>query len=174
MKFNRFLFFILLVLFQLSSVAEEPKTLAFKCGYVQNRFLKKSDLKLRSKGYIRIEKNQDVVWMQTEPFHNRVLIQSDKVFQVVDGNPIEMDSPVMQEVAKIMSTVVKGDEESLANHLQVIKKESKSEYIPKEKKLQKVLEKVESEKAEYIKTIKILERGQNSLQLFFSNCSLIP
>lgn len=163
------LIFIFFLLVNFSYASEVVKT-NFKCGYHQTRVLKELNVELKSKGYVIVKGENDIVWMQTEPLLNRIELSKEGTFQIVDNKKIELKNPIMEKMVQFMSDFLKGNFNLLNEMFVISEKDEAKLLIPKDEKMAKVIESFEIEFKSYIHKFYMSEKSGNGIKILFHNC----
>lgn len=138
--------------------------------FIQEKILKDFDMKIISKGSIKIANNK-LFYTLKEPFYQEVLISNDGIFNKINDNWIKTDNEFDKEV---FLDLLKLDIEKLKNKFNYDIEKQSSGYLIKLKPnnliISKIFNEIIIEIDNTIKSILIIEKnGDTTLNKYYTN-----
>ncbi len=129
---------------------------SFKANFSQIRFIKASNIKLKSEGNI-LKKETSVIWKQIKPFEN-----------IIDLSK-ETKNPIAKRMGDTILSVVKGNLKKLKKDFFIQKKRNRIVLTPKEELYKKFLKSIEVSGKKYIDKFILKELSGNYIEIKFSD-----
>lgn len=139
----------------------------FQTSFEQERFIKSTDLRLKSGGDLKIINGAELFWHQKIPFEHMIVMTKDSIKSGETGDLKPVKEPMAKYMAKIMFNLFNGSIEELKT---LFKISEGSDYLllrPKDKTMAKFIEHIRVEGSAKIEEIRLSEKSGNYLFIEF-------
>lgn len=153
----------------------------FQCEFSQTRQLKEMNLNLQSSGEFVLSQQKGVIWQQTAPFPQTMVMTEKQIYQSVTGSVqiiSAKEQPQLFHFTQLMSDVLQGNWQALGDYFDLQSQATqKSEWqvllTPKKAPFQQIFNQIALTGDKTIKSVLIQDKQGDSTHLQFQHCKAL-
>lgn len=145
----------------------------FTSDFKQERFIKSTDLTLKSAGGIKIKDGMTLYWNQKDPFEYNIVMTRDSISSGEEGNLKPVKEPMAKYMARIMFNLFNGSLSELKNLFEIKQGTGYISLKPRDKTMAKFIDQIRVEGQSSIEKIRLNEKSGNFLIIEFTSSKTI-
>lgn len=151
---------------------------SFRCVFKQRRYLKGQSVPLESSGTLEVCQNNYVLWHQTDPFDQKILISAGRIRIEVEGDPVEeisSENEAAGDVVKVLASLVSGDLKGLDDAFETTKLEDtvnggwRMHLTPKTEFMRRIFKGIRLDGSRAIDGVVLFESAGDRTEIEFSD-----
>ncbi|EEX50734.1 outer membrane lipoprotein carrier protein LolA [Pasteurella dagmatis] len=153
----------------------------FQCEFSQTRQLKEMNLNLQSSGEFILSQQKGVIWQQTAPFPQTIVMTEKQIYQSVMG-AVQIisakDQPQLFHFTQLMSDILQGNWQALGDYF-VLQSQPAQEsewqvlLTPKKSPFQQIFNQITLTGDKIIKSVLIQDKQGDNTHLQFQHCKAL-
>ncbi|WP_424409639.1 LolA family protein [Pasteurella sp. PK-2025] len=188
MKFKPILMYFVIALLPLSAYSDlaqiqQQLNIAplFQCEFEQTRQLKDMQLNLQSKGELVLAQPKGLIWQQTAPFPQTMVMTEKQIYQSVLGNVqiiSATEQPQLFHFTQLIRDVLQGQWQRLTHYFQMeeVKTNTSQWQVvlrPSRAPFQSIFKHIILTGDSRIQSVRIQDQQGDSTELHFKNCKAL-
>ncbi|TNH05995.1 outer membrane lipoprotein carrier protein LolA [Testudinibacter sp. TR-2022] len=149
-----------------------------QCDFRQTRQIAALSRPLESQGTLTLDKTKGVIWAQTAPFAQTVVMTPKRIYQEVQGNSktiSEQEQPQLFHFTALMSDIFQGEWQALQPFFDLQPQPSKSplwhlDLLPTAQPFNQIFNKISLSGDRTVQHIELDDKQNDTTRLVFSNC----
>lgn len=188
MKFKQMLIYLAITLLPLSAYSDlaniqQQLNIAplFQCEFEQTRQLKDMQLNLQSRGELVLAQQKGLIWQQTTPFPQTMVMTEKQIYQSVLGNVqiiSATEQPQLFHFTQLIRDVLQGQWQRLNQYFQMEEISTKNSQwqvalSPTQAPFQSIFKHIILTGDTRIQSVLIQDQQGDSTNLYFTNCKAL-
>ncbi|MGC6404969.1 LolA family protein [Bisgaard Taxon 45] len=188
MKFKQILIYLAITLLPLSAYSDlahiqQQVNIAplFQCDFEQTRQLKDVQLTLQSSGELVLAQQKGLIWQQTAPFPQTMVMTEKQIYQSVLGNVqiiSATEQPQLFHFTQLIRDVLQGQWQRLNHYFQIEEITTKTSqwqviFRPTQAPFQSIFKHILLTGDSAIQSVQIQDQQGDRTELHFKNCKAL-